>query len=96
MSLKMTFPPTSVEHGRGERIPLDEGLAGLDVLSVADLERRAVDQRVTLLLPRGGGGFENALLRLLVGVSSMISSLPLRLTTTRSPFLFVTVVTLTS
>ena len=38
------------ENGRGERIPLDERLAGVDVLAVVHLQRRAVDERVTLLL----------------------------------------------
>ena len=40
------------EHGRGERIPLDERLSGFDVLSVVDLQGRAVDERVALLLAR--------------------------------------------
>ena len=35
---------------RGERIPLDELLAGNDLLAVGDLDRRAVDDRVALLL----------------------------------------------
>src|SRR5712692_3577058 len=42
------------EDGRGERIPLDQGLSGVDVLSVVHLQRRAVHQRVTLLLARRG------------------------------------------
>ena len=54
------------ENRRGERIPFDERLAGFDVLAVVHLQRRTVDERVTLLLAAGRvehGGF--ALLRLL-------------------------------
>src|SRR6185436_1543224 len=40
------------EHGRGERIPLHEHLTGLDVLSIVDLQRRSVHQRIALLLAR--------------------------------------------
>jgi hypothetical protein len=32
------------ENGRGERIPFDERLAGFDVLSVVNLQRRTVDE----------------------------------------------------
>ena len=38
------------QHRRGERIPLDQRLAGVDLLAVADLEGRAVHERVALLL----------------------------------------------
>src|SRR5207302_8423977 len=38
------------EDGRGEGIPLDEDLVGVDVLAVMDAQRGAVDERVTLLL----------------------------------------------
>ena len=80
------------ENGRGERIPLDERLSRLRRLAVVHPQRRTVDQRVTLLLAR-----RHRLAcpsSLLGAVSSMMSSLPLRLMTTRSPSLLVTVETL--
>ena len=48
MSLKRTVPPALGEDRERVRIPLDEDLALLDVLAVAHLEVRAVDDRVAL------------------------------------------------
>ena len=79
------------EDGGGERIPVDERAARLRRRwPSCTCSVRAVDERVALLLAAVGRA---GLLRF-GRMSSMISSLPLRLMTTRSPFLFVTVVTL--
>src|SRR5262249_12537354 len=48
--LEDDFAPNLGEDGRGERVPLHKRLSGLDVLAVAHLQRRTVDQRITLLL----------------------------------------------
>ena len=96
MSLNVDLAADLGEDGRGERIPLDERLAGFDVLAVVHLQRRAVDERVTLLLAAVVSRSRLRPSSTSCRVSSMISSLPLRLMTTRSPFLFVTVATLTN